>query len=232
MAERKWVAGVDGAQKGWIVAYVPLRKGKGSYLQRYEHFSDVKLQTDAMNCQAIAVDMPMGLSDEPNNAIDQELRKRLGQRRSSLFPTPSSGVLNAQTYEEALKRNREITGKGISIQAWNLVPQIRQVRKVIRPTDTDQFVECHPESSFAAMTDSPLLSKKTEQGVIQRIGLLEQFVPDLESVLSTLPRKCKMDDALDAFAAAWTAKRYVRGKSVIIGGRDYDKQGYPLRVII
>ena len=29
MAERKWVAGVDGAQKGWIVAYVPLRKGKG-----------------------------------------------------------------------------------------------------------------------------------------------------------------------------------------------------------
>ena len=41
-----------------------------------------------------------------------------------------------------------------------------------------------------------------------------------------------MDDALDAFAAAWTAKRYVRGKSVIIGGRDYDKHGYPLRVII
>ena len=33
MAERKWVAGVDGAQKGWIVAYVPLRKGKGSYLK-------------------------------------------------------------------------------------------------------------------------------------------------------------------------------------------------------
>ena len=82
------------------------------------------------------------------------------------------------------------------------------------------------------MADSPLLSKKTEQGVIQRIGLLEEFVPDLESVLSTLPRKCKMDDALDAFAAAWTAKRYVRGKSVIIGGRDYDEQGYPLRVII
>ena len=232
MAERKWVAGVDGAQKGWIVAYVPFRKGNGSYLQRYEHFSDVKAETQAMNCQAVAVDMPMGLSDTPNNEIDQELRKRLGQRRSSLFPTPSSGVLNAQTYEEALKRNREITGKGISIQAWNLVPQIRQVRKVIRATDTDQFVECHPESSFAAMAESPLLSKKTEQGVIQRIGLLEEFVPDLESVLSTLPRKCKMDDALDAFAAAWTAKRYVRGKSVIIGGRDYDEQGYPLRVII
>ena len=60
----------------------------------------------------------------------------------------------------------------------------------------------------------------------------KEFVPDLESVLCSLPRKCKMDDALDAFAAAWTAKRYVRGKSVIIGGRDYDKHGYPLRVII
>ena len=180
-----------------------------------------------MNCQAVAVDMPMGLSDEPNNKIDQELRKRLGERRSSLFPTPSSGVLNARTYEEALERNREITGKGISIQAWNLVPQIRQVRKVVHPSDTDQFVECHPESSFAAMTDSSLLSKKTDQGAIQRIDLLQEFVPDLESVLCSLPRKCKMDDALDAFAAAWTAKRYVRGKSVIIGGRDYDKDGYP-----
>ena len=185
-----------------------------------------------MNCQAVAVDMPMGLSDEPNNKIDQELRKRLGERRSSLFPTPSSGVLNARTYEEALERNREITGKGISIQSWNLVPQIRQVRKVVHPSDTDQFVECHPESSFAAMTDSSLLSKKTDQGAIQRIDLLQEFVPDLESVLYSLPRKCKMDDALDAFAAAWTAKRYVRGKSVIIGGRDYDKHGYPLRVII
>ena len=49
MAQSKWVAGVDGAQKGWIVAYVPLRKGKGSYLKRYEHFSDVKAETEAMN---------------------------------------------------------------------------------------------------------------------------------------------------------------------------------------
>ena len=192
----------------------------------------MKAEMEAMKCQAVAVDMPMGLSDEPNNDIDHELRKRLGERRSSLFPTPSSGVLNAQTYEEALKRNRNITGKGISIQAWNLVPQIRQVRNVLDPSDTDQFVECHPESSFAAMAENVLLSKKTEQGVIQRMDLLAEFVPDLERVLCSLPQKCKMDDALDAFAAAWTAKRYVRGKSVIIGGRDYDKNGYPLRVII
>lgn len=82
------------------------------------------------------------------------------------------------------------------------------------------------------MAESALLSKKTEQGVIQRMELLEELVPDLQSALCSLPQKCKMDDALDAFAAAWTAKRYVRGKSVIIGGRDYDKQGYPLRVII
>ena len=66
MAERKWVAGVDGAQKGWIVAYVPLRKGKGSYLKRYEHFSDVKAETEAMNCQAVAVDMPCLLYTSPS----------------------------------------------------------------------------------------------------------------------------------------------------------------------
>jgi len=232
MAGRKWVAGVDGAQKGWIVAYMPLRKGQGSHLKRYEHFSDVKAEIESMNCVAVAVDMPMGLSDQPNNEIDQELRKRLGERRSSLFPTPSTGVLEAKTYEEALKRNRKITGKGISIQAWNLVPQIRQVRNVIRPSDTDRFVECHPESSFAAMAETALHSKKTDEGVRQRIELLLEFIPGLHNILEELPKKCKIDDALDACAAAWTAKRYVRGKSVIIGGDDYDKDGYPVRVII
>ena len=232
MAERKWVAGVDGAQKGWIVAYVPLRKGKGSYLKRYEHFSEVKAETEAMNCQAVAVDMPMGLSDEPNNEIDQELRKRLGERRSSLFPTPSSGVLNAQTYEEALERNREITGKGISIQAWNLVPQIRQVRNVVHPSDTDQFVECHPESSFAAMANSPLLSKKLEVGIAQRVELVRAYIPDIDAIIKQLPKKCKVDDALDACAAAWTAKRYVRNKAIVFGGSEEDLEGYPLRIII
>jgi predicted RNase H-like nuclease len=232
MAGRKWVAGVDGAQKGWVVAYVPLRKGQGTHLERYEHFSDLKAVIESMNCLAAAVDMPMGLSDEPNNEIDQELRKRLGERRSSLFPTPSTGVLKANTYEEALKLNREITGKGISIQAWNLVPQIRQVRQVIRPSDTDKFLECHPESSFAAMTLTALQSKKTDEGVRQRMELLLEFIPDLHNVLDELPKKCKIDDALDACAAAWTAKRYVRGKSLILGGDDYDKDGYPVRVII
>ena len=232
MADRKWVAGVDGAQKGWIVAYVPLRKGKGSYLKRYEHFSEVKAETEAMNCQAVAVDMPMGLSDEPNNKIDQELRKRLGERRSSLFPTPSSGVLNAQTYEEALERNREITGKGISIQAWNLVPQIRQVRNVVHPSDTDQFVECHPESSFAAMANSPLLSKKLEVGIAQRVELVRAYIPDIDAIIKQLPKKCKVDDALDACAAAWTAKRYVRNKAIVFGGSEEDLEGYPLRIII
>ena len=232
MAERKWVAGVDGAQKGWIVAYVPLRKAKGSYLKRYEHFSEVKAETEAINCQAVAVDMPMGLSDEPNNEIHRELRKRLGERRSSLFPTPSSGVLNAQTYEEALKRNREITGKGISIQAWNLVPQIRQVRKVIRPSDTDQFVECHPESSFAAMTDSPLLSKKLEMGIEQRVKLVRTYIPDIDIIINNLPKKCKVDDALDACAAAWTAKRHVRNEGIVFGGNKEDPEGYPIRIIV
>ena len=232
MAGRKWVAGVDLAHHRIIKKKIPLRKGQGTHLERYEHFSDLKAVIESMNCLATAVDMPMGLSDEPNNEIDQELRKRLGERRSSLFPTPSTGVLKANTYEEALKRNREITGKGISIQAWNLVPQIRQVRQVIRPSDTDKFLECHPESSFAAMTHTALQSKKTGEGVRQRMELLLEFIPDLHNVLDELPKKCKIDDALDACAAAWTAKRYVRGKSLILGGDDYDKDGYPVRVII
>ena len=62
--------------------------------------------------------------------------------------------------------------------------------------------------------------------------MASSVVPDLDKVLEILPTKCKIDDALDAFAAAWSAKRYVQNKAVIIGGEDCDSDGYPIRVVI
>ena len=69
MSSKKWVAGVDGAQKGWVVAFMPLRKGKGAYLERFESFLEVKKSTKDLNCLAVAVDMPIGLLDKQNKAL-------------------------------------------------------------------------------------------------------------------------------------------------------------------
>lgn len=232
MTGKEWVAGVDGAQKGWIVAYMPVRKRKGAYLQRCETFDGVKAATQEKKCVTVAVDMPIGLLETPDQGIDSEIRKRLGERRSSLFPTPSTAVLNAKTHEQASQLNRETIGKGISIQTWNLIPQIRQVRESLHPEDANQFFECHPETSFCELAKHPLPSKKTPEGCEQRINLLRATIPDIDAIVQALPKKCKVDDALDAFAAAWSAKRYAQNKAIIIGGHDYDNDGYPIRVII
>ena len=149
-----------------------------------------------------------------------------------VFPTPSTAVLNAKTHEQASQLNRETIGKGISIQTWNLVPQIRQIRESLHPEDANQFFECHPETSFCELAKHSLSSKKTPEGCEQRINLLRRVIPDIDAIVQTLPKKCKVDDALDAFAAAWSAKRYAQNKAIIIGGHDYDNDGYPIRVII
>ncbi|MEC7924018.1 MAG: DUF429 domain-containing protein [Actinomycetota bacterium] len=232
MAKAQWVAGVDGAQKGWVVAYLPSNHDREAYLTRYETFQQVKASVEELRCSSVGVDMPIGLQLTGTRTSDCEARNRLGRRRSTLFPTPSSVVLEATSYEDALKRSREQTGKGLSIQTWNLIPQIREVRNTIQPVDSDIFIECHPESSFVAMVGDSLVSKKTPEGIEQRLTALQNIVPNIDTIVEALPKKCSIDDALDAFAAAWSAKRHSQGEAIILGGDEYDEQGYPLRVVI
>ncbi len=231
MAEQ-WVAGVDGAQKGWVVACIPITGSGHASLTRYETFQEVKTTVAELGCASVGVDMPIGVKLSGSRQLDSEARKRLGARRSSLFPTPSSVVLEATSYEDALKRRRNQIGKGLSIQTWNLVPQIREVRSIINPEDSDIFFECHPESSFVELVGETLTSKKTPEGVKQRLDAIRNFVPTIDIVVEALPKKCKIDDALDAFAAAWSAKRFSQGEAIILGGNEYDEQGYPLRIVI
>ena len=232
MVKAQWVAGVDGAQKGWLVAYLPLGHGSEAYLTRYETFQRVKTSVLELGCSTVGVDMPIGLQLTGARQSDIEARKRLGSRRSTLFPTPSAIVLDATSYEDALKRSRDQTGKGISIQTWNLIPQIREVRNAVQPADSNTYIECHPESSFVALVENPLVSKKTPEGIQQRITALRNIVPDIDKIVEQLPKKCKIDDALDAFAAAWSARRFSQGEAIILGGDKYDEQGYPLRLVI
>ena len=228
----QWVAGVDGAQKGWVVACIPITGSDEASLTRCETFREVKATVAELGCRSVGVDMPIGVKLSGSRLLDSEARKRLGARRSSLFPTPSSVVLEATSYEDALKRSRNQIGKGLSIQTWNLVPQIREVRSIIKPEDSDTFFECHPESSFVELVGETLTSKKTPEGVKQRLDAIRNFVPTIDRVVEKLPKKCRIDDALDAFAAAWSAKRFSQGEAIILGGNEYDEQGYPLRIVI
>jgi len=68
--------------------------------------------------------------------------------------------------------------------------------------------------------------------VKQRLDVIRNFVPTIDRIVEKLPKKCRLDDALDAFAAAWSAKRFSEGEAIILGGNEYDEQGYPLRIVI
>ncbi len=79
--------------------------------------------------------------------------------------------------------------------------------------------EVHPELSFAAMNDGEPLerSKKTEAGREERLRLLEKWFPDVRGALETTTAKgVGMDDIVDAYAAAWSARRMAAGKATYL----------------
>lgn len=226
------VAGVDGARGAWLTALVPLdESAPGTRLELHEDFAGVRECVDRVGALVVAVDMPIGLAEDHPRESDRQARQRLGPRRSSLFPTPSAAVLAASTHREADEANRVACGVGLSIQAWNLVPMIRQVRAAVSPTEIARFVECHPETSFTAMAGEPLPSKKTAAGVGRRLQALRSHIADLDDVLAAAPRRASIDDSLDALAAAWSARRYWRGTSDRLGS-GHDSAGYALSIIV
>jgi predicted RNase H-like nuclease len=72
-------------------------------------------------------------------------------------------------------------------------------------------LEVHPEVSFTELGADTLLSKRTPAGAATRVAALRRAGLDLPARLR-LPG-VGTDDALDAGAVAWTARRFVRGES-------------------
>ncbi len=222
------VAGVDGAKGAWLVAF--LTDERVATLQLIDTFSDVVAVAEARGVECVGVDMPIAMPTNSARVADIEARALLGSRRSTLFPTPVAAVLAAGTYEEACAISRELTGKAISKQLWHLLPMVRQVRAALRPDEGDRYVEAHPESTFVQLTGQPLDSKKTASGVGQRLEALRPHVADLDGVLAQAPARCAIDDALDALAAAISARRFLTGEATVFG-EGCDEAGYPLRIV-
>jgi predicted RNase H-like nuclease len=195
-------AGVDGCRAGWLVA-------DESSVTVVARFADVLRR----GYSAIAVDMPVVLPERGIRACDTEARTRLGARRSSIFATPVRAVLGARTYADALARSRAVDGRGLSAQAFNLLPSIADIDATI--SGTDPVFEASPELSFAAMAGAPRPHpKRHPAGVADRTALILAHV--VEAVPAT-PKGARADDVLDAFALLWTARRIVAGTAESLG---------------
>lgn len=140
-------------------------------------------------------------------------RQALGPRRSSIFMTPVRATLAHLAYAEASAENMRLTNKGISRQAFGLIPKIRQVDEWVCHAGA-RVVEVHPELSFAELAGAPLSTRKTTwAGAVERHRLLAGARIDLPHDLGGVGEQVAIDDVLDAAAAAWTAQRVAYGQA-------------------
>ncbi|MFI9653852.1 DUF429 domain-containing protein [Guyparkeria sp. GHLCS8-2] len=188
----------------------------------------------------VAIDMPIGLSESAPRECDRAARARLGARGSSVFPAPLRPTLLAATHPEASTLSRRGGGHGVSAQAWNLFPKVRELDDLLRarPEWRDRLAEVHPELSFLALNgDAPLLASKHRiDGIYRRRTLIaEAFsMAAIESVVAQLAgTRVKEDDMLDAFAALWSAHRWIVGTAETLPpDPPKDACGLPMRIVI
>jgi predicted RNase H-like nuclease len=126
--------------------------------------------------------------------------------------------VSATTHASASQINREKTGRGLSQQAFGIVPKIKQVDDAIRVEFQRWVLEVHPEVCFWALNQhQPMLhNKKTKDGIAERIGALRPVFPEIERHLADRPSRVGADALLDAAAAAWTALRWHRNEAEFV----------------
>jgi predicted RNase H-like nuclease len=207
------VLGADACPVGWVG--VVLSGGRVRAVVHAEIGGLVATASGGAPLDAIAIDIPIGLADSGPRQADLLARKAAGPRHASVFLTPVRAALAADTYAAALSASRELTGSGISSQAYRLRAKILQVDRWRQETLTSPVVEAHPELSFAAMAGAPLRdSKSTWAGAVRRRQLLADRGIELDGDLGLSGLRVGVDDVLDAAAVAWTARRVADGSAL------------------
>lgn len=88
---------------------------------------------DAMTGVLIGVDIPIGLPDRGSRTCDVQARNLLGRPRgSSVFPAPIRACLEDWDYGRLCSMHRRQDGRGLTKQAFHLLPKIRQVDDLLR----------------------------------------------------------------------------------------------------
>ena len=215
------VLGVDGWRGRWVGA---LLDGRRVTLLDLPDAVSVLAVPDV---EVVAIDMPIGLSEDGVRACDVEARRRLGRAGSSVFPAPLRQILDATDYLDACRRSIESSGKALSRQTWNLVPAIRSLDDALEDPPDDRVVEVHPELAFRALDERVREPKGSARGMAQRMAALAA-VMDVD--LLNAPPLIPAVDVLDACAAAWSAQRIAAGAAACLGDDARDSRGRPMRI--
>lgn len=226
-----WVVGVDGCRGGWVAVALRVRARHviNFRIQLVKLFEEVLYAW--ADAAAIAVDMPIGLWEEGRaraRPCDRIARAVLGIRASTVFIPPTRAMLAAPSY--SLLRHQ-----GLSVQAYNLIPRIRELDTLMTPDLQQQVWESHPELSFSRMVHAPIpYPKRTQAGKAARRAALYHAFGGNGAPIEHLCAQGKQfppvavgeADILDACALSWSAWQHVRGESSIcIGEPERDRHG-------
>ena len=146
------LAGVDGCRAGWVVVLAhPLARNA------HEHQVTICARFDEIlallpTSTVCAVDIPIGLLEErqPGGRDCDRCASTLagGAGPAVCSRRPRDGLLEATHYDQ-------VRGHGLSIQAFNILPKIREVDRVMTPALQHRVYEAHPELAFQALAGQP-----------------------------------------------------------------------------
>ncbi len=201
--------GVDACKRGWIAIAVE-GGSTGGYFAEDIQLLIARAEADGP-LDVVAVDMPIGLPDRGHRRADVLARAAIGPLWSSVFITPVREALMAADHAAASAINPELTGQGISVQAFGLKPKLLQVEQWVRQTSV-RVVEIHPEVCFARLAGASLTVRKSSwAGAERRRALLANADIRLAGDLGGAGAFTAVDDVLDAGAAAWAARQVLSG---------------------
>src|SRR4030095_8030419 len=213
------MAGVDGCRAGWLVvlAYPLARNAHEHQVTVCARFDEVLALLPPSTVSA--VDIPIGLlvEQQPGGRdCDRCARRWLERLSSSVFTPPTRPLVDATHYAQ-------VRGHGVSIQAFNILPKIREVDRVMTPTLQQRVYEAHPELAFQFLAGHPLQDrKKTVAGRAERLRILETipspWFHGIRVAFEQVLHACKRtdvapDDILDAYVLMWTALRIWRAQA-------------------
>lgn len=194
--------GIDGCRYGWVTACY-----ESETVKLFKNIAEVWAYF-GKDCDFL-IDMPIGLPSAkiPNRTCEQEARAVLPKaRKSSLFPVPCREAFAAENYGEANAMNKSILGKGLSKQTWFIMPKMQELDELISNQAARlRFKEAHPEISFQFLNSGKPLtaSKKTKEGIHERLSILQQFDSRTENLYQSTIHAFNRtavspDDILDA----------------------------------
>jgi predicted RNase H-like nuclease len=203
------VTGIDGCRNGWVAVTLSP--------------AGVRVRTagslDGLEIEGVAgIDMPLGLLADGWRTADALARRALGVRGASVFAIPPRPVWAAPDYPTANRWCRDLTGRGMSAQAWGLRGRLLEA-DTFRRGCADAMYEVHPELSFAGLAGAPLReSKHHAVGLARRRALLERAGIVLPQRVPGAGAGARVEehDLLDAAAVAWSARRIAAGTARLL----------------